>query len=70
VDVHRLVGFLEVVVAFVELLLAFLVMRRPWVCSVFECSPELVALLGSVVALQMPRTLLLKQVFEAGRGLL
>jgi hypothetical protein len=30
----------------------------------------LVALLGSVVALQMPRTLLLKQVFEAGRGLL
>jgi hypothetical protein len=45
-------------------------MKRLWVWSVFECSPELVALLGSVVALQMLRTLLLKQVFEAARGLL
>jgi hypothetical protein len=42
---------LEVVVAFVDFFLAFLVVRRPWVWRVLECSPELVALLGSVVAL-------------------
>jgi hypothetical protein len=59
---------LEVVVALVGFLLA-LVVRRPWVWSVFECSPELVALLGGVIALQMPRTLLFQQVFEVGRGL-
>jgi hypothetical protein len=46
---------LEVVVAFVGLFLAFLVVRVPWFWSVFECSPELVALFGSVVAIQMPR---------------
>jgi hypothetical protein len=50
--------------------LAFLVVRRPWVWRVLECSPELVALLGSVVALQVPRALLFQQVFEAARGLL
>jgi hypothetical protein len=61
---------LEVVVALVGFLLAFLVVRRPWVWSVFECSPELVAQLGGVIALQMPRTLLFQQVFEAARGLL
>jgi hypothetical protein len=43
--------------------------RRPWVRRVLECSPELVALLGSVVALQMPRTLLFQQVFGAAGGL-
>jgi hypothetical protein len=42
---------LEVVVALVGFLLALLVMRRSWVWSVFECSPELVALLGVVIAL-------------------
>jgi predicted Co/Zn/Cd cation transporter (cation efflux family) len=52
------VGFLEVVVAFVGFLLAFLVVRRPWDWGIFECSPELVALLSGVVALQMPQTLL------------
>jgi hypothetical protein len=31
--------------------------------------PELVALLGGVVALKMPQTLLFKQVFEAAIGL-
>jgi hypothetical protein len=69
VDVHRLVGFLEVAVAIVGLLLASLVVRRPWVWGIFEFSPELVALLGGVVALQMPRTFLFQQVFEAARGL-
>jgi hypothetical protein len=43
--------------------------RRSWVRGVFECSSELVALLGGVVALQMPRELLFQQVFEAARAL-
>jgi hypothetical protein len=44
-------------------------MRVPlW--SILECSPELVALLGGVVAIQMPRALLLQQVFEAAGSLL
>jgi hypothetical protein len=60
---------LEVVVAFVGFLLAFLVVRRPWVWGIFECSPELVALLSGVVALQMPRALLFQQVFEDARSL-
>jgi hypothetical protein len=42
---------LEVVVAFVGFFLAFLVVRMSWFRSVFECSPKLVALFGSVVAL-------------------
>jgi hypothetical protein len=41
---------LEVAVALVGLLLAFLVVRVPWLWSVLEWSPELVALLGGVVA--------------------
>jgi hypothetical protein len=45
-------------------------MRVRWLWSTLECSPELVALLGGVVAVQMPRALLLQQVFEAARGLL
>jgi predicted Co/Zn/Cd cation transporter (cation efflux family) len=61
---------LEVAVAFVGFFLAFLVMRRPWVWRVLECSPELVALLGSVVALQMPWALLFQQVLEAAGGLI
>jgi hypothetical protein len=61
---------LEVVVAFVGLFLAFLVVRVPWFWSVFECSPELVALFGSVVAIQMPRALLFQQILEAAVGLL
>jgi hypothetical protein len=61
---------LEVVVALVGFFLALLVVGRPWVWSILECSPELIALLGGVVALQMPRTLLFQQVFEAARGLL
>jgi hypothetical protein len=47
----------EVVVAFVVLLLAFLVVRVRWLWSTLECSPELVALLSGVVAVQMPRAL-------------
>jgi hypothetical protein len=39
--------------------------RRPWVGSILECLPELVALLSGVVANQMPRVLLFEQVFEA-----
>jgi hypothetical protein len=45
-------------------------MRVSWLRSILECSPELVALLGGVVAVQMPRALLLQQVFEAAGGLL
>jgi hypothetical protein len=63
-DVDSLVGFLEVVIASVVLLLAFLVMRVQWLWSTLECSPELVALLGGVVAVQMPRALLLQQVLK------
>jgi hypothetical protein len=66
-EVDSLVGFLEVVVFFVVLLLAFLVMRVRWLWSTLECMTELVALLGGVVAVQMPQALLLQQVFEAAR---
>jgi hypothetical protein len=45
-------------------------MRVSWLWSILECSPELVALLGGVVAVQMPRALLFQQVFEAAEGLL
>jgi hypothetical protein len=69
-DVHRLVGFLDVVVAFVGLFLAFLIVRVSWFWGVIECSPDLVALLGGVVAVQMPRALLFQQVLEAAGGLL
>jgi hypothetical protein len=61
---------LEVAVAFVSFFLALLVVRRPWVWRILECSPQLVALLGGVVALQMPRALLFQQVLEAAGGLL
>jgi hypothetical protein len=56
---------LEVAVTFIDLFLAFLVVRVPWFWSVLECSPELVALFGSVVAIQMPQALLFQQVLEA-----
>jgi hypothetical protein len=36
-------------------------MRVPWLRGVLECSLELVALLGGVVAVQMPRALLFQQ---------
>jgi hypothetical protein len=49
---------LEVAVALVGSFLALLVVTRPWVWSILECLLELVALLGGVVALQMPRALL------------
>jgi hypothetical protein len=45
-------------------------MRVQWLWSTLECLPELVALLGGVVAIQMLRALLFQQVFEAARGLL
>jgi hypothetical protein len=44
--------------------------RRTGVWRVLECSPELVALLGGVVALQVPQALLFQQVLEAVGGLL
>jgi hypothetical protein len=62
--------FLEVTVSLVGFFLALLVMRRPWVWSVLECSPELITLLGGMIALQMPRALLFQQILEAARGLL
>jgi hypothetical protein len=34
-----------------------------------ECSPELVALVSFVIAIQMPRALLFEQVAEAAKGL-
>jgi hypothetical protein len=61
---------LEVSIALVGFFLAFLVVRRPWVWRILECSPELVALLSGVVALKVPRALFLQQVLEAARGLL
>jgi hypothetical protein len=61
---------MEVTIAFVNFFLAFLVVRRQWVWRVLECSPELVALLGSVVALQVPQALLFQQVLEATGDLL
>jgi hypothetical protein len=45
-------------------------MRVRWLWSTLECSPELVALLGGVVAVQVPRALLFQQAFEAAGGLL
>jgi hypothetical protein len=56
---------LEVAIILVGFFLALLVMRRPWVWGILECSPELIALFGGVVALQMPWALLFQQVFEA-----
>jgi hypothetical protein len=61
---------LEVVVVLVGFFLALFVMRMPWVWGILECSPDLIALLGTVFALQMPQALLFQQVFEAARGLL
>jgi hypothetical protein len=42
---------LEVVIVLVGFFLALLVVRRLWVWGILECSPELIALLSSVVAL-------------------
>jgi hypothetical protein len=61
---------LEVIVVLVGFFLALLVVRRPWVWGILECSPELVARLSGVIALQMPQALLFQQVFEVARGLL
>jgi hypothetical protein len=61
---------LEVVVALVGFFLAILVVRRPWVWRILECSPEFVALLSGLVALQVPQALLFQQVLEAARDLL
>jgi hypothetical protein len=63
-DIHCLVGFLEVAVVLIGLFLALLVVRRPWVWGIFECSPKFVALLSGAIALQMPQALLFQQAFE------
>jgi hypothetical protein len=63
-DVDGLVMLLEVVVVAV-LLLALFVVRVRWLRRILECVPELVALLGGVVAVWMPREPLLQQVLEA-----
>jgi hypothetical protein len=44
--------------------------RVSWLWSILECSLELVALLGGVVAVQMPRALPFQQVFEVVGSLL
>jgi hypothetical protein len=61
---------LEVAVTLVSFFLALLVVRRSWVWSILERSPELIALLGGMIALQVPWALLFQQIFEAARGLL
>jgi hypothetical protein len=61
---------LEFVVALVSFFLAILVVRRPWVWRILECSLEFVALLSGLVALQVPQALLFQQVLEAARDLL
>jgi hypothetical protein len=58
-DVDGLVQLLEVVVVAV-LLLALLIVRVRWLRRILEYMPELVALLGSVIAVWMPRALLLQ----------
>jgi hypothetical protein len=63
-------GVCPTAVVLVGFFLALLVVRRPWVWGILECSPELITMLGGVVALQMPRALLFQQFFEAARGLL
>jgi hypothetical protein len=67
-DVDGLVWLLEVVV--VAVLLALFVVRVRWLRRILECVPELVALLGGVVAVWMPRAPLLQQVLEAAGVLL
>jgi hypothetical protein len=68
-DIDGLVEFLEVVVVAV-LLLALFVVRVRWLWRILECMLELVALLGGVIAVWMPRALLLQQVFETAGVLL
>jgi hypothetical protein len=68
-DVDGLVRFLEVIVVAVLLLVLFVV-RVLWLWRILECMPELVALLGGVVAVWMPRAPLLQQVFETAGVLL
>jgi hypothetical protein len=53
-DIDGLVRLLEVVVVAV-LLLALFVVRVRWLRRILECVPELVALLGGVVAVWVPR---------------
>jgi hypothetical protein len=69
-DVHYLVGFLEVPIAFIDFLLSLLIMRVSWLRSLLECPPQLVTLFGGVVVILMPWTLLFEEVLEAARGLL
>jgi hypothetical protein len=59
---------LEVVVAFVNFLLALLDMTGLWLGNILECSRELVALIGCVIDVQMLRVLLFEQVSEAAGG--
>jgi hypothetical protein len=44
---------LEIAVVLFGFFLALLVVRRPWVWGILECSPELIALLGGVVSLHV-----------------
>jgi hypothetical protein len=43
-------------------------MRGSWLGNILDCSPELVALIGCVIAVQMSWALLFEQVSEAARG--
>jgi hypothetical protein len=64
-DVGRLVRVLEVTVAFIDFGLTLFVVRVRRLRSTLECPPKLVALLGSVIVLRMPWTLLFEQFLEA-----
>jgi hypothetical protein len=61
---------LELTIAFIDFLIALLVVRVSWLRSIFECPPDLIALFGSVVVVLVPQTLLFEEVFEATRDLL
>jgi hypothetical protein len=61
---------LELAIAFIDFLIALLVVRVSWLRSIFECPPDLIALFGSVVVVLVPQTLLFEEVFEATRDLL
>jgi hypothetical protein len=61
---------LELAIAFIDFLIALLVVRVSWLRSTFECPPDLIALFGSVVVVLVPQTLLFEEVFEATRDLL
>jgi hypothetical protein len=60
---------LEVTIAFVDFLLALLVVRGSWLRNILECSSKLVALISCMIVVQMPWVLLFELVSETAGGL-